>query len=173
MVWVYLYSFTGGKWFMNKLISSCALIIILLLSACSENSSKTSNETPILVDAQIIIPGKISINKSNELTVILTQGSENVEDANEVQFEIWKGENKEESELIDAKHEKSGKYTVKKTFKEGGLYYVQTHVTARGMHVMPTKPFIVGIASEEELIILEKELQEQESTENNSNSHHH
>ncbi|WP_156509930.1 hypothetical protein [Rossellomorea aquimaris] len=45
----------------------------------------------------------------------------------------------------------NGIYTIKKTFKEEGIYYVQTHVTARDMHVMPKKQFVVGEVSAEEM----------------------
>ena len=163
---------------MKKWVVSYAFILIVLLSACSANSGTTNQETPTLVNAEIMIPGKISINKNSELTVMLTQGSEYVDDADQVQFEIWKGVNKEESHHIEAEHTKEGKYSIKNTFKEEGLYYVQTHVTARGFHVMPTKPFIVGMATEDELEILEKELQDQDSQDQdtpatNSGSHHH
>ncbi|WP_082193856.1 FixH family protein [Bacillus sp. 37MA] len=83
------------------------------------------------------------------MKVRLTQDQENVEDAEDVQFEIWKANSQEESELIEAKYEKEGIYSVKKTFQEDRIYYVQTHVTARGMHVMPKKQFVVGNVSEE------------------------
>ena len=157
---------------MNKLLLISMLIATLLLSACTANSSQTNNETPQIVNAEIMIPGKITIDKESVLGVKLTQGSENVDDAHDVQFEVWKAGSKEVSELIEAQHEKNGIYNVKKTFKEDGIYYVQTHVTARDLHVMPKKPFIVGIATEEELEKLEKELQKQDASNENSGSHH-
>lgn len=157
---------------MNKLLLTFMLIVTLLLSACTTNSSQTNNETLKIVNAEIMIPGKISIDKESVLGVKLTQGSENVDDADDVQFEVWKAGSKEVSELIEAQHEKNGIYNVKKTFKEDGIYYVQTHVTARDLHVMPKKPFIVGIATEEELEKLEKELQKQDASNDNSGSHH-
>ena len=174
MDWIESYVFTGGiTRAMNKKLSTVAFFVtLLLLSACTANSNQSNNETPKIVNAQIMIPGKISLNKESVLSVRVTQGSDNVDDADEVQFEIWKENNKEDSEMIEAQHEKDGIYTVKKTFKEDGIYYVQTHVTARDMHVMPKKPFIVGIATEEELKKLEKESQKQDAPHDNSGSHH-
>ncbi|WP_166740112.1 hypothetical protein [Halalkalibacterium halodurans] len=42
-------------------------------------------------------------------------------------------------------------------FLEDGIYFVQAHVTARGLHVMPTERLIVGDVSEEELESLEED----------------
>ncbi|WP_209121209.1 FixH family protein [Alkalihalobacillus sp. BA299] len=158
---------------MKKLLLSKFVLIatLLLLSACT--GSQTNDEVPKIVDVEIMIPGKISLNKESELSVKLTQGSDIVDDADEVQFEIWKANSKEDSEMIEAKHEKGGIYSIQKTFKEDGLYYVQTHVTARSLHVMPKKQFIVGTATEEELKELEKNSNKQDAPSDQGGSHHH
>ena len=160
---------------MNKLLLSTFALIaaLLLLSACTANNNQKNNETPKMVNAEIMIPGRIPLNKESVLSVKLSRGSDTVDDADEVKFEIWKINSKEDSKLIDAKHEKDGIYSIQQTFKEDGLYYIQTHVTARGLHVMPKKQFAVGTATEEELEKLEKESQKQDEPNDNSGSHHH
>ncbi|QOS97261.1 FixH family protein [Brevibacterium sp. JNUCC-42] len=159
---------------MNKLFISIVMVPALLLaSACtaSTDQSSTQNTTPKLVEVDILIPEEISLNEESVLKVQLTQGKENVEDAEDIQFEIWNSNRKEASELIKAQHEKGGIYSVKKTFKENGIYYVQTHVMARGLHVMPKKQFVVGNVSEEELNSIKEESQNQEQS--HGHGHHH
>lgn len=159
---------------MNKLLLATFGLIatLLLLSACTANNIQKNNETPKIVNAEIMIPGRIPLNKESVLSVKLSQGSDTVDDADEVQFEIWKVNSKEDSELIEAKHEKDGIYSILKTFKEDGLYYVQTHVTAHGLHVMPKKQFAVGTATDEELKELEKNSQDSQHNQGGSHSHH-
>lgn len=155
---------------MNKILSTITMTTILLfISACTANPSQLTDKTPEIVDVEIIMPEKISLNQETTLKVQVMQGTEMVDDADDVQFELWKVNSKEDGELIEAEDEKDGTYSIKKTFKEDGIYYVQTHVTARGLHVMPKKLFIVGDVSEEELNSLTQEQKNQEQ----SHGHHH
>ncbi|MGM0974761.1 MAG: FixH family protein [Bacillota bacterium] len=160
---------------MNKLLLSTFGLIatLLLLSACTANNGQKNNETPKIVNAEIMIPGRIPLNKDSVLSVKLSQGSDIVDDADEVQFEIWKVNSKEDSELIKAKHEKDGIYSIHKSFQENGLYYVQTHVTAHGLHVMPKKQFVVGTATDDELEELDKNSQKQDTPNSQGGSHSH
>ncbi|PLS18224.1 hypothetical protein CVD28_08020 [Bacillus sp. M6-12] len=41
--------------------------------------------------------------------------------------------------MLKTDHKKEGIYTAKNTFTTGGIYYVQSHVTARSLHSMPKK----------------------------------
>lgn len=154
---------------MNRSFLSVILIFaVLLTTACSAKIDK-SDDVPQIIEADIILPEKIAENEEHTFKVKVTQGQEKVEDADDVQFEIWKANHKEQSELIRAKYESDGIYTVNISFKENGVCYVQTHVTARGLHVMPTKQFVVGNVSEEELQSLKDEPQIQEQ----NHGHHH
>lgn len=149
------------------------LIGIMIMSACTEGSDQDkpdSNETmPEQVKAEIMAPEEVSLNQETNLKVKVSQGEENVEDADEVKFEIWKGSNKDDSEMIEAEHMKDGIYQVETMFKEDGIYYVQTHVTARDMHVMPIKHIIAGNVSEEEL----KSLEEETNHDHSESDHQH
>ncbi|MTH54435.1 hypothetical protein GKZ89_13610 [Bacillus mangrovi] len=118
----------------------------MLFAGCQ--GSKAS-DLPEMVEAKIIIPEKLDPGSTQELKVKVTQGGEIVQDANEVEFEIWKSGEKESSEMLEAKHAGDGIYSVKKTFGEDGIFYVQTHVTARDMHVMPKTKITVGQAGAE------------------------
>ncbi|MGD6792675.1 FixH family protein [Metabacillus indicus] len=115
---------------------------VFVLIACSKGENAA--EGSLMVHAEISLPEKISLNTEETLSVSVTQGDQAVEDASEVQFEIWKADSKEESEMIRAEHTGDGIYEVQKSFSEEGSYFVQTHVTARDLHVMPKKEFVVG-----------------------------
>ncbi|MGM0851299.1 MAG: FixH family protein [Bacillota bacterium] len=117
---------------MKKLIKVLGIIVLIaVLSACTGNSNPSASESEIsqLVEVDISLLEKISPNEERNLKVKVTQAGESVEDAGDIQFEVRKMNDKEESERIKATHEKDGVYSIRKTFKEVGIYYVQTHVT--------------------------------------------
>ncbi|MBH9965055.1 FixH family protein [Rossellomorea oryzaecorticis] len=133
--------------------------IILFLSACSENSKEVKeSKLPEQVKADITAPEEVALNEATILEVRVTQGKEAVDNADEVKFEVWKGHNKDESKMFKGEHVKEGTYKIKTSFSEDGIYYVQTHVTARDMHVMPIRHILAGDVSEEELNALEESL---------------
>ncbi|WP_257350673.1 FixH family protein [Pseudalkalibacillus decolorationis] len=152
------------------------LLSLMIVTACTvENEAGSSQNTgegpPEIVEVDINLPEKMAPNEESILKAVVTQGDEPVGDADEVQFEIWKANQKQDSNLIDAKYDKDGVYQVKTSFDSEGVYYVQTHVTARDLHVMPKMHFVVGDVSEEEVkAILEKPQQSENGTDQ---GHHH
>lgn len=162
--------------------------VFLLIAGCAADSDQTSEEKndhkdmsmeeqPQMLEANIIVPEAISPKKEATLKVEVTQGDEVVDDASEVMFEIWQ-DDKEKSEMIKAEHEGNGVYSITKQFEQDGIYHVQTHVTARDLHVMPTKQFVVGEVSEEEMSKMEMEEmpedhEHEEHGEENSEAHSH
>nr|WP_281172509.1 FixH family protein [Ectobacillus panaciterrae] len=97
---------------------------------------------------------------SQMLKIKLTQEGKKVDNATNIQFEIWKKDNNKDHEVIEAQYEGDGIYRAEKTFNKDGLYYIKADVTAHDLHVMPTKQVIVGKISEEELKLLQKESQD-------------
>lgn len=119
----------------------------VLLAGCGqseENTNGSNEELPELIEAVLDVPEKGDPGTEITLAVKVVQGDSPVEDANEVEFEIWKDGNKEESEMLEGNHTENGEYSSVYSFPEDGLYYVQSHVTARGMHTMPKKPIEIG-----------------------------
>lgn len=55
-----------------------------------------------------------------------------------------------------------GIYSITKSFEHDGIYHVQTRVTVRDSHVMPTTKVVVGKVSEEEMSEINKEESQQE-----------
>ncbi len=133
---------------MNKYIF-LAIAMILILAGCGgskENKQPESLPIPVPIAVELTIsPEHIEANTSVTISAKVTQNNENVENADEVLFEVWK-KGHEEHEMIHGKHQGNGVFTIEKSFDADGVYYVVSHVTARNMHSMPKKEFIVGDA---------------------------
>ncbi|TDL30955.1 hypothetical protein E2R51_16665 [Jeotgalibacillus sp. S-D1] len=156
---------------MKKQMTFLLASAILLLTACNGGENSQSEEAPKVVEADIIIPDTIEPNEETVLQVKLSQDGEPVEDANDVMFEIWNDVEGGESETHDASHVGDGIYEIKMTFEETSLYSLQTHVTARDMHVMPKRQFAVGEVTEEQINTAEENARNQSSTFMESGDH--
>lgn len=137
---------------MKKLQIALLIFFVFFISSCGKsqevsNSGAEQNqnqeEMPEPLNVELILPEKAKIGELIEIQAYVTEGSEAVEDAYEVVFEIWVEEDKENSEMIDYTNHHNGTYSIKKSFDESGVYQVQSHVTARGMHIMPVKEIII------------------------------
>lgn len=129
------------------------LLTLILLAACGHNENEQSEKGevevyPLEVDLQV--PEQGETNQEISLKAMVTYGDEKVENANEVQFEVWKDGEKEKSEIVEAPHVGNGIYEISYTFKEDGIYFVQSHVTAKDQHNMPKKQIIIGSKTGEE-----------------------
>ncbi len=127
------------------------LFIIIVLTACGqseETDQGTTDNVVKAIDAKLEVPEKADKEQDVTFSVTVTQDNKPVEDASEVEFEIWKDGLKDKSEKIAAEHTGDGKYTVQKSFDEEGLYHVQSHVTARTMHTMPKAEISIGDVKE-------------------------
>lgn len=126
------------------------VLAFLLVSACNNKQHPANDELPEFVEVNLTVTPENG--KANEPIVFeakVTQGDENVEDADEVKFEIWRAKD-EEHEKITVEHSEDGIYRLEKTFQQEGTYYIISHVTARDMHNMPKEVFVVGTPSEPE-----------------------
>ncbi|WP_055735211.1 MULTISPECIES: FixH family protein [Bacillaceae] len=126
---------------------------LALLVGCGDESGEEQHAGNLLeiVQADIQAPETVEVGEEMDLSVLLTQGSETVEDAFEVVFEIWKDGERNDGVLLEAEHEAEGAYDVVYTFEEDAIYLVQTHVSARDMHVMPKKMVVSGEVAEEDI----------------------
>ncbi|OLS34347.1 FixH family protein [Bacillus sp. MRMR6] len=124
------------------------LAFLSIVSACDNN--QPTQEVPEFVEVKLTVhPETGRVNQPILFEAKVTQGNESVEDANEVKFEIWRAQD-ENHEKILVEHAENGIYRLEKAFEEEGTYYIISHVTARDMHNMPKKEFIVGQPSEPE-----------------------
>ncbi len=122
---------------------------LVVLSACNGNKVEEL-ELPEMLDVQLEVPETVDVNEKIAMKAIVTQGEEKVADANEVEFEIWEDGKKEESSMIEAKNNDDGTYEAETTFEHDGVFTVQVHVTARGLHTMPKKEVTVGTGAAHE-----------------------
>lgn len=123
------------------------LALLAFLTACS---GEEPMDEPIFVDVELTVtPEKGEVNEPVVFEAKVTYGDEVVEDADEVIFEVWRAHD-EDHEKIEVEHAENGIYRLEKTFDREGTYYVYSHVTARDMHVMPRKEFVIGEPSEPE-----------------------
>lgn len=149
--------------------------LLLFLAACTAGESG-AGEVPEVVEADIQLPAEMNPGEDYQLQVQVTQGGKPVEDADEVLFEIWNDSEGGESSRVEAKHIGEGIYQVDENFEITGVYSVQTHITARAMHVMPKRQFQVGDVTEEQIEKAKENAQNQKSThmdDHGDDSHHH
>ncbi|MFB4261258.1 FixH family protein [Shouchella clausii] len=160
---------------MNEMIKQVLTIValtgVMYLGACGNQDSNDQQMVAEIVDAQIHVPEKIEIGEEILLSVQLAQGEVQVEDADEVVFEVWKDQERDNGTLQEATHQENGVYEITHTFDEDGIYIVQTHVTARDMHVMPKQMIVAGDVPDEEV----EAFQESGGTSNDEeeSQHHH
>ncbi|MYL32949.1 hypothetical protein GLW05_04995 [Pontibacillus yanchengensis] len=128
--------------------------VVFILASCggqpkeegNNASTNDSNDVPEMIEVSISTSPSSDELKPNEAFTIqakVTQGDENVNDADEVEFEFWK-KGQEEHKKVEGELTEKGIYEVEKTVNEPGTYYVISHVTARGMHNMPQKELQIG-----------------------------
>lgn len=133
---------------MKKLILTLVLLVaIVFLAACSSESKE--EEVQILDVNLTINPEKAEVNEPVIFEAKVTYGKEKVTDAEDVKFEIWRA-NDENHEKVAVEHAENGIYRLEKSFTEEGTYYIYSHVTAKNMHSMPKKEFVIGQPSEPE-----------------------
>jgi hypothetical protein len=134
----------------KMLFLSLMVLAFLLVSACNNKQHPANDDLPEFVEVDLTVnPENGKANEPIVFEAKVTQGDENVEDADEVKFEIWRAKD-EEHEKITVEHSEDGIYRLEKTFHQEGTYYIISHVTARDMHNMPKQVFVVGTPSEPE-----------------------
>ncbi len=138
---------------MNKrfIFAAISLLLATALTACGQSKEESGvanydESTPI--EVELVVPEAAGTNEALVFTSIVTQGDDLVDDASEVVYEIWKEGQKENSEMIPADQQEGNQYKLTHTFSDDGLYHVQTHVTARGLHRMPTAEIRIGDVKE-------------------------
>lgn len=130
---------------MKRFLSVGIVLAALTLSACGakeEPKSTTANEVPEIVKVELIVPETVTVGEEVEFIAAITQAGENVEDADEVEFEVL-NLTTGEKELIEASFNENKHYSITYTFETKGKYDITSHVTARDMHTMPTKQISV------------------------------
>ncbi|GAK13404.1 FixH family protein [Geomicrobium sp. JCM 19039] len=113
------------------------VLTIGLLTACSQDTEEQPELSTEPIEVDVLNEASASVGDDVTFQIEVTQAGDGVEDANEVIIEVWTDGEKENSAMVPAEHTENGVYTADFTYAEPALYYVQPHVTARGMHSMP------------------------------------
>ncbi|GAE33819.1 FixH family protein [Halalkalibacter akibai] len=126
--------------------------IYLAITACGNEPEihieESENGVIAPIDVELNLPETAEVGETVTFVSVVTQADEQVDDANEVVYEIWLEGQKELSELIEIENQDGNSYYLDYTFSKEGLYHVQSHVTARGLHRMPTGQVLVGTDAE-------------------------
>ncbi|WP_332689248.1 FixH family protein [Halalkalibacter lacteus] len=150
------------NWFISVIAT------IMIVAACGQTEEEQGGAdlvdelTPI--EVELDVPESAEIGETITFSSSVTQGEDFVDDAREVVYEIWPEGQKEQSELIEAEEQEGHVYLLDHVFKEAGNYHVQTHVTARGLHRMPTSQIQVGEVESHE---------QDEEDHSHEDGHHH
>lgn len=119
------------------------LLGILFLYACSnDGGAQLEKNEPLHVE--LTVPETADVDETFEMAAYVTQGDEEVNDADEVVFEVWEEGNREDGQMIEADDPVDGLYRSDISFGHDGNFHIQVHVTARGLHIMPQKEVIIG-----------------------------
>lgn len=121
-------------------------LVLATMAACSNEKPQAVviDETPQPIIVDLTVTEKVEVGGTVNMAAVVTHGDEKVVDADEVLFEFWEEGKKDDSVKIESVNGKDGSYTAETTFDHDGLFQVQVHVTARGMHTMPMQEVIVG-----------------------------
>ncbi|MER3112610.1 FixH family protein [Bacillus altitudinis] len=145
---------------MRKMVG--IILMLALLSACGNSAaSNDKGEVPELLEVKLTGPEQVEKNENVIVKAAVTYGDTPVDDADDVQFEVWKDGDKDNSKMIQPKKENKGVYELHTAFKQDGLYIIQVHVTAKQQHNMPKTNIHVGDVKKEST-----------STEEEDTSHH-
>lgn len=146
----------GMKQIQHMFITFIAFVVLGVLAGCGNamkhddgmigmdmGSSDDRSLTPIRV--QILLPNELHAGQKETLQIKVTQGDEPVDDAKEVIFEVWNGNDTNHLKL-EAQYTADGIYSAETKFEQAGDYHIIAHVSARNLHTMPQKDFKVGSA---------------------------
>lgn len=128
------------------------VLVMAVLAACGEGEKENvqESEVPQALEVQLDVPEAVDVNGKVAMKAIVTQGSEKVADADEVEFEVWEDGVREKSRMIKAENKNDGTYEAETAFDHDGVFTVQVHVTARGLHTMPKTSVTVGTGAVQE-----------------------
>ncbi|WP_332648582.1 FixH family protein [Lysinibacillus sp. 54212] len=129
---------------MKKWLLSLAATAVIAVGCTQEPEVDTVGAVPEEIIVEILTPTETNANETLSLEAHVTQGGENVNDVDSVQFEIWESGLREEGQMLDGELTKDGVYKADVVLDRDGVYYMYAHTTARGLHVMPKHKIVVG-----------------------------
>ncbi|MNO13095.1 hypothetical protein D3C76_27210 [compost metagenome] len=136
----------------SLILISLVFILVLIVSGCGKNNNASGHSAhskgddipqPIEVHLQVN-PTEANTGDSVKFEAHVTYQGENVDDAKEVMFELWKdGDAEDKHQKVTVESAGEGLYVLEQAFEEAGTYHVISHVTAKDQHSMPSIEFTV------------------------------
>lgn len=134
---------------MKKLLGAAVLSSVLVLGACGNDENKddmegqehNDHDEVAGLDVELTTPETATAGEEVEFVAHVTSNDEDVNDADEVLFEVLKDD--ESLDKIEGEFTENGLYKLNYTFKEAGTYEVISHVDANGLHTMPKNEVVV------------------------------
>lgn len=120
-------------------------VLVLSLAACGNKDDEVH-----FLEVEFNPPEQIEVGETIELKALVTFGDELVKDAQEVSFEVWEKNDRDNAEFYDGVNNKDGTYTYELSFDRDGIFEVYAHTTARDQHTMPLREIVVGEGGEYE-----------------------
>lgn len=115
------------------------IVALLTLAACGNKEEEVH-----FLEVEFEVPEHIEVGETLELKAIVSYGGELVKDADEVKFEVWEKNDRENAVFYDGINNKDGSYTYEVTFDKDGIFEMYAHTTARDQHTMPLREIVVG-----------------------------
>lgn len=148
------YALKRGHNIMRKftLMGLIMVAVLVLLAACGNDGKNTNdnaneNELPFL-EVEFQLPETVEVGEEVELVAIVTFDEKPVEDASQMDFEVWEKGDKDNGVMLAGEHVGDGKYVTTYTFEHDGIFESYAHTTAEGMHTMPRREITVGEGGE-------------------------
>jgi len=143
-----------------RMMTLFAALVILAACGNGEGNTQSGEEELATLEVAFEVPETASVNEKIDLIATVTYGEEMVTDADEVVFEVWEQDQKDNSIMIESVNNDDGTYTAQTKFDKDGVYELYAHTTARGQHTMPLKTITIGEGTDG-------------STSDNNDEHHH
>lgn len=113
---------------------------VIVLAACSDDDD---DEEIKELKVDFDVPDQAETDETVELKATVTYGGEKVTDADDVVFEYWKKDHRDDSEKVDGENNGDGTYSAEVTFDEEDDYEMFAHTDAEGIHTMPKESITV------------------------------
>ncbi|MEQ6376106.1 FixH family protein [Bacillaceae bacterium S4-13-56] len=133
---------------MKQWLGVIVLFFSITVAGCGNSSDQGNSNgedhegVPQRLEVELTVPESVRMNEDILVEAHVTQGDEAVNDASEVKFEV-KNVETEKSQSFEGEFVENGKYSATIQIEEPGTYTVTSHVTARGLHTMPSKELVV------------------------------
>ncbi|GEK33472.1 FixH family protein [Kurthia sibirica] len=128
------------KW----LFSSMVIVLMLFATGCGKAENANANKPLQEVKVVFLTAENVKATTTLQLSVKVTQGKNNIDDAAMMDFEVWQSGDRKKSQMISGTHRGDGVYEATVKVKNNAVYYAFAHTEASGLHVMPKQKFIIG-----------------------------